>query len=105
MQIMNGHVSRQAREEIDAVHRGGYAPVNGLKTYYEMHGDTDGKVPPLVLTGDRDIVHPEHAVSMFRLFPNAQLAVLPGTDHMTVLRRSELVVPMVETFLDSPMPH
>ena len=28
---------------------GHYAPVNGLKIYYEIHGVSDGKTPPLVL--------------------------------------------------------
>jgi len=60
--------------------------------------------PTLVMVGDHDIVRPEHAVLMFRLLPNAQLAVLPGTDHMTIVNRSDWLVPMIETFLDSPMP-
>ena len=60
--------------------------------------------PTLVMIGDRDIVRPEHAVLMFRLFPNAQLAILPGTDHMTFVNRSDWLVPMIGTFLDSPMP-
>jgi pimeloyl-ACP methyl ester carboxylesterase len=60
--------------------------------------------PTLVLIGDHDIVRPEHAVLMFRLLPNAQLAVLPGTDHMTIVNRSDWLVPMVEVFLDSPTP-
>ena len=29
--------------------RSGYAPVNGLEMYYEIHGSTSGKSPPLVL--------------------------------------------------------
>jgi len=60
--------------------------------------------PTLVVIGDRDIVHPEHAVLMFRLLPNAQLAILPGTDHMAIVNRSDWLVPMIETFLDSPAP-
>ena len=60
--------------------------------------------PTLVMVGDRDIVLPEHAVRMFRLLPNARLAVLPGTDHMTIVSRSDWLVPMIGTFLDSPMP-
>lgn len=60
--------------------------------------------PTLVVIGDHDIVLPEHAVLMFRLLPNAQLAVLPGTDHMTIVNRSDWLVPMIEAFLDSPMP-
>jgi pimeloyl-ACP methyl ester carboxylesterase len=61
------------------------------------------KAPTLVIIGDRDIVRPEHAVEMFRLISQAQLAVLPNTDHMSVVKRSEWVPGMVETFLDAAM--
>ncbi len=57
------------------------------------------KVPVLILLGDHDIVRPEHAVSMFRLLPKAQLSVLPGTDHLAVVNRADLVAPIVESFL------
>jgi pimeloyl-ACP methyl ester carboxylesterase len=60
--------------------------------------------PSLVMIGDHDIVRPEHAVLMFRLLPNAQLAVLPGTDHMAIVNRSDWLVSMIGAFLDSPMP-
>jgi pimeloyl-ACP methyl ester carboxylesterase len=40
--------------------------------------------PTLIVVGDMDVVRPEHAVETFRLLQDAQLAVLPGTDHMTV---------------------
>ncbi len=61
-------------------------------------------VPTLVMIGDADIVRPEHAVEMFRLLPHAQLAVLPGTDHMTLVKRADWLVSMIEAFLDAPMP-
>jgi pimeloyl-ACP methyl ester carboxylesterase len=51
------------------------------------------------------IVRPEHAVEMFRLLPHAQLAVLPGTDHMTLVNRAdsaEWQVSMIEAFLEAP---
>lgn len=35
--------------------------------------------PALVMTGDRDVVIPEHAIQLSRLLPNARLAILPGT--------------------------
>lgn len=60
--------------------------------------------PILVIIGDHDIVRPEHAVLMFRLLPNAQLAVLPGTDHMTIVNRSGWLSSMIEAFLDTPVP-
>lgn len=59
------------------------------------------QAPTLVMIGDHDIVRPEHAVEMFRLLPRAQLAVLPGTNHMTILKRREWEVSMVEAFLKS----
>ena len=58
--------------------------------------------PTLVMVGDADIVRPEHAVRMFRLLPRAQLAVLPGTDHMALVHRAEWQVSMVEAFLEAP---
>jgi len=57
------------------------------------------QAPTLILAGDHDIVRPEHLVQMSRMIPNSQLAVLPGTDHMTIVARADLVVPVVEAFL------
>jgi pimeloyl-ACP methyl ester carboxylesterase len=62
------------------------------------------KAPVLVIMGDRDVASPEHAVSMFRLFPKAQLAIVPDTDHMMIVKRPDWVVPMVKAFLDLPLP-
>src|SRR5712692_647760 len=59
--------------------------------------------PTLAIVGDADVMRPEHAVEEFRLLPHAQLAVLPGTDHMKVMTRAEWIVPMVGEFLDAPM--
>lgn len=58
--------------------------------------------PTLVVVGDADVIRPEHAVTMFRLLPHAQLAVLPGTDHMQVTARTGWLVPMINGFLDAP---
>jgi len=62
------------------------------------------EAPTLIIVGDADFVRPEHAVRMFRLLPYSRLAVLPGTDHMTLVERSDWLVTMVEAFLDAPMP-
>lgn len=56
----------------------------------------------LVIVGDADVIRPEHAVEMFRLLPHAQLAVLPGTDHMQVTTRTGWLAPMIGGFLDAP---
>jgi pimeloyl-ACP methyl ester carboxylesterase len=74
------------------------------------------KAPVLLIIGDSDLVRPEHAVEMFRLLgggvfgdtpaglPNSQLAILPGTSHVTVVNRADLLLPMITSFLDAPMP-
>lgn len=73
------------------------------------------KAPTLIMLGDSDLPRNEHAVEMFRLLgggvfgdlaglPASQLAILPGTTHLTIADRAEWVVPMVEAFLDAPLP-
>lgn len=74
------------------------------------------KAPTLLIIGDADIIRPEHAVEMFRLFgggimgdtpagpPDSQLAVLPGTTHVTLVSRADLLLPIIPPFLDAPMP-
>ena len=36
--------------------------------------------------------------------PNSQLAILPGTTHVTVVDRADWLVSMITAFLDAPMP-
>lgn len=59
--------------------------------------------PALIVCADSDVMRPEHAVEEYRLIPHAQLAVLPGTDHMSLTSRTEWLVPMIERFLDAPL--
>jgi hypothetical protein len=42
----------------------------------------------------------EHAALMLELVPDAELAVLPGTTHMQVIRRTDVLLALVEPFLD-----
>ncbi|HWA11233.1 MAG TPA: alpha/beta hydrolase [Opitutaceae bacterium] len=56
--------------------------------------------PALVINADADVVLPEHAVALMRLLPRAQLAIVPGADHMGLMSRTEVLVPMIEAFLD-----
>jgi pimeloyl-ACP methyl ester carboxylesterase len=58
----------------------------------------------MVMVRDADVVHPEHAVQMFRLLPHAQLAVLPGTGYWAPVQRPDWIVSMIKEFLDAPMP-
>lgn len=60
--------------------------------------------PTLVVAGDQDVVRPEQAVQMFRLIRSAQLAILPGTDHMAIVNRADWLVSMIEAFLDAAAP-
>ncbi len=55
--------------------------------------------PALLVFGDHDFVRLEHAVEMHGLIPGAQLAVLPGATHVGVMRRADLIVPLVRDFL------
>ena len=55
--------------------------------------------PTLLVFGDHDFIRLEHAVQMHGLIPGAQLAVLPGATHMGVLRRTDLILPLVSGFL------
>ena len=53
----------------------------------------------LLVFGDHDFIRLEHAVEVHGLIPGAQLAVLPGTTHMGVMRRADLILPLVQDFL------
>jgi pimeloyl-ACP methyl ester carboxylesterase len=59
------------------------------------------KAPLLITLGDRDGVKLEHAVEMFRLVPNAKLAVFPGGDHFLLLTSPNTVLAPVAAFLDA----
>jgi len=69
------------------------------------------QAPAFVVIGDQDVVRPEHAVEMYRLFPHGRLAILPGI-HGAYLGEAmswghesklpELFVAMVEEFLVAP---
>jgi pimeloyl-ACP methyl ester carboxylesterase len=56
--------------------------------------------PVLVMLGDHDFTTVEHGALMQQLIPGSQLAVLPGTTHMTITRRADLLLPMLDRFLD-----
>lgn len=55
--------------------------------------------PTLILVGDTDFIRLEHAIEMYGLIPNAQLAVLPGTTHMQVMANADRLLSLVGPFL------
>lgn len=74
------------------------------------------RVPTLIMVGDADTMPAAHAVELFELLGGstaasalghpaaAQLAVLPGTTHFSILQRVDLLLPLITRFLDTPMP-
>lgn len=74
------------------------------------------KAPTLIVVGDNDAIRPEYEMHLFRLLGGdkasggmdgplpSQLAVLPNTTHLSIFTRSDLLVPIVNPFLDAPMP-
>jgi pimeloyl-ACP methyl ester carboxylesterase len=55
--------------------------------------------PVLVISGDRDAITLEHTVKIFHALRDAELCILPGTDHATFSGRSEWLNPIVTAFL------
>ena len=107
--------------EMERDGKGSYAEVHGLKQLNREFVDwspeaiTSIKVPTLLIAGDSDIVRPEHVVELFRLpgggvpgdnadLPRSQLAVLPGTTHITLIDRANWLVSMITQFLDTSQP-
>ncbi|HTV97371.1 MAG TPA: alpha/beta hydrolase [Steroidobacteraceae bacterium] len=60
--------------------------------------------PVLVISGDRDAIRLEHTLEIFHALPNAELCVLPGTDHATFSGRPGWLNPIIGAFLDRALP-
>jgi pimeloyl-ACP methyl ester carboxylesterase len=72
--------------------------------------------PVLIINGDADVVRPEHAVEMLRLLgggvagdlhpmPRSQLAILPGTTHVSIVEKTDWIVGMTQAFLEGGVSH
>lgn len=70
--------------------------------------------PTLIVQGDSDMLSPQQGVELFTLLgggvaggfapmPNAQLAVLPNTIHFDILYHTDLLIPIINSFLN-PIP-
>ena len=70
---------------------------------HEFAGWTDElrslRAPTLLIFGDRDFTPLPDVVELFELLPDAQLAVLPGTTHVGVMRRPGEVLALIMPFL------
>ena len=72
------------------------------------------KAPMLFIHGDADGVRLDHLSEMFRLKggeifgdmrprSDSRLAILPNTTHITLMEKSEVIVPMVNDFLNAQL--
>lgn len=67
------------------------------------------KAPTLIITGDKDVILPEHAIEMYRFITNSNLAIIPGghgayIGEITTLQPDFnigdlVVIPVIEEFL------
>ena len=74
------------------------------------------KSPVLIITGDADGVTLEHSVAFFKLLgggvmgdlgkplPASRLAVLPATAHTAVITQTDLLIAIIEPFLNGEIP-
>lgn len=60
--------------------------------------------PTLVILGDDDVLTIEHAATMAATLPDAQLAVVPGTDHGLLFEKPDLVSRLFLDFLADEQP-
>jgi pimeloyl-ACP methyl ester carboxylesterase len=88
----------------DPAHFEEFAAKNSAMVH-EFPGWTDElrslQAPTLLIFGDRDFTPLPDVVEMFELLPNAQLAVLPGTTHVGMIRRPGEVLALITPFLDA----
>lgn len=66
--------------------------------------------PTLIISGDKDVILPEHTFELHKKIPNSQLAIIPGVHgeyigEVTTLtphfKETELIVPLIEKFLNT----
>ena len=63
------------------------------------------EAPTLVMAADDDFIRLEHTIELYRSIPGAQLAIVPGTSHLLVLEKPDVVTGLVLDFLrNDPTP-
>ena len=82
---------------------------------YDWSEDVKGiKAPIFMAIGDADGVRYEHALELFRAkgggkmgdvhgLPQSRLAILPGTTHIGMIKRTDWLIPMINDFLDGDL--
>ena len=60
------------------------------------------EVPTLVVAEDNDLIREEHTIKLFHSIPHSELLILPGTSHLTIWEKPDLVNQIVDWFLSTP---
>lgn len=67
------------------------------------------KAPTLIIIADKGVITPEHAIELHRQIANSELAIIPGKHGQYIgeittitpgFKESDLVIPMIEKFLN-----
>jgi len=109
-------------EQLKAGYNKVAADTNGLQVMHDrdvkrmvnFKDISDGQIKSiqaatLIIIGDKDIITPEHAIELHRQIINSELAIIPGghgeyIGEVTTLKpgfkESDMVVPMIEKFLN-----
>lgn len=72
------------------------------------------QAPIFIALGDADGIRYEHALELYRAkgggkmgdingLPASRLAILPGTTHVGMMQRTDILIPMIRDFLDSDL--
>jgi pimeloyl-ACP methyl ester carboxylesterase len=72
------------------------------------------KAPIFMAIGDADGVNYEHALDLFRAkgggkmgdihgLPKSRLAIIPGATHIGMMQKTNVLIPMIDEFLDSDL--
>jgi pimeloyl-ACP methyl ester carboxylesterase len=88
------------------------AEVQGLQS---LQGSQGLSIPIQIIVGDADSVLLAPTLELFQLLgggvigdfaplPPVQLGIIPGTAHAAVLGRTDVLIPMVASFLAAPLP-
>lgn len=68
----------------------------------EMESVEDIQAPALVISGSEDrLTPPRYAQYLARKIPRAELQIVPGAGHMTMLEQPKAVAALIRAFLDS----
>jgi pimeloyl-ACP methyl ester carboxylesterase len=57
------------------------------------------KATTLIMAGDRDPARPEHFIEIFKLLPDAQMAIIPGCGHVIFHCKPDLSIKIISDFL------